>query len=172
MIAIGCDHSGVTLKNTIISHLKERSFKVLDCGTYSTEMCDFPGISKKVTDSIINEESEQGILICGTGIGMSIAANRVKGIRAALCSDTFSAEMTKKHNDANILVLGARVIGESLAIKVLDTFLDSSFANEERNIRRLKLLEEITNEKNLQHIKDGLSEEESHDYSTKLYRKL
>ncbi|TWT25413.1 ribose 5-phosphate isomerase B [Planomicrobium sp. CPCC 101110] len=144
MIAIGCDHSGVMLKNTIIRHLEEQNIKVLDYGTYTTEMCDFPGISQKVTDSIINGESEQGILICGTGIGMSIAANRVKGIRAALCSDTFTAEMTKKHNDANVLVLGARVIGESLAIKILDTFLESSFANEARNIRRLKLLEEMT----------------------------
>ena len=120
MIAIGSDHGGVELKEKVIKHLQARGIECEDTGCYSTESCDYPVYAKKVTDLVTSGKCELGILICGTGIGMSMAANKVDGIRAALCHDCFSAEATKQHNNANVLCMGARVIGEGLACKIAD----------------------------------------------------
>lgn len=141
MIAIGCDHGAVDLKNQIIEHLEKRGIKCKDVGAYTSESCDYPDYAHKVTDLVLSKECESGILLCGTGIGMSMAANKVKGIRAALCSDCFSAQATKEHNNANVLCMGARVIGPELAFRITDTFLDSKFSEDERHIRRLSKLE-------------------------------
>lgn len=142
MIALGSDHGGFRLKEEIIEHLKERNLAYKDFGTYSEESCDYPVYAKKVAEAVLNKDCQQGILICGTGIGISIAANRMKGIRAALCHDCFSAEATRTHNDANILAMGARVVGPGLALKVVDTFLDTPFSNDKRHIKRINLIEE------------------------------
>ena len=142
MIGISSDHGGFELKQEIMAHLKERNIEFKDFGCYSEDSSDYPVFARKVTDAIISKECELGIIICGTGIGISIAANRVKGIRAALCHDCFSAEATKLHNNANILAMGARVVGAGLANKIVDTFLDTPFSNEERHIRRIDLIED------------------------------
>ena len=142
MIAIGSDHGGIELKEQMIEHLKKRGIECKDVGCYSKESCDYPVYAKKVADEILSGECEQGILICGTGIGISITANKVKGIRAALCHDTFSAQATREHNDANILAMGARVVGPGLALKIVDTFLNTEFSNDERHIRRINMIEE------------------------------
>ncbi len=142
MIAIGSDHGGYELKQEIMAHLKERNIEYIDCGSYSKDSCDYPDYAKKVAEKINNKEAEYGILICGTGIGISIAANKIKGIRAALCHDCFSAEATKLHNDANVLAMGARVVGPGLALKIVDTFIDTPFSNDERHIRRINKIEE------------------------------
>ena len=139
MIYIGSDHGGYTLKLEIIEHLRERGFEVVDIGCDSEASCDYPIYAKKVTDAIIDGSADKGILVCGTGIGMSMAANKVSGIRAALCHDVFSAQATREHNNANILCLGARVVGPGLALMIVDTFLDTAFSNDERHVRRLKL---------------------------------
>lgn len=139
MIAIGCDHGGVELKEQMVEHLKKRGIACRDVGCYSTESCDYPVYARKVTELIIGGECELGILICGTGIGMSIAANKVKGIRAALCGDCFSAQATREHNNANVLCIGARVIGSELAFRIADTFLDTKFSGDERHIRRISM---------------------------------
>ena len=142
MIAIGCDHGGFALKNEVMKHLDERNIDYLDCGCFAEESCDYPDYSKVVCEAVNDGSCELGILICGTGIGMSIAANKNKGIRAALCSDCFSAEATKSHNNANVLCMGARVLGAGLALKIVDTFLDTPFSNDERHIRRINKIEE------------------------------
>lgn len=142
MIAIGSDHGGFDLKQEVMEHLKERNIEYKDFGTYTKKSCDYPVYAKKVAEAVLSKECELGILICGTGIGISIAANKIKGIRAALCHDCFSAEATKSHNDANILAMGARVVGPGLALKIVDTFLDTPFSNDERHIRRINLIED------------------------------
>lgn len=142
MIAIGSDHGGYELKQEVMAHLKERNIEYLDCGSYSKESCDYPDYAKKVAEAINEKKAEFGILICGTGIGISIAANKIKGIRAALCHDCFSAEATKLHNDANVLAMGARVVGPGLALKIVDTFIDTPFSNDERHIRRINKIED------------------------------
>jgi ribose 5-phosphate isomerase B len=142
MIALGSDHGGFELKQEVIKHLQERNIEYKDYGTYTKDSCDYPVFAKKVAEAVVNKECELGILICGTGIGISIAANKVKGIRAALCHDCFSAQATKEHNNANILAMGARVIGPGLALKIVDTFLDTPFSNDERHIRRIELIED------------------------------
>ena len=142
MIAIGCDHGGYEYKEEIKAHLKERGFEVKDFGTMSPEACDYPIYARKVANAVVSGEAEKGILICGTGIGVSIAANKVKGIRCALCGDCFSAEATRLHNDANVLAMGERAIGLGLALKIVDTFLDTPFSNAERHARRVSLIEE------------------------------
>lgn len=141
MIAIGCDHGGFELKKEVTQHLKSRNIKYKDFGTNSSDSVDYPDFAQAVTKSIIDGTCKEGILICGTGIGISIAANKVSGIRCALCHDCFSAEATKLHNNANILALGGRVIGAGHALKVVDTFIDTSFSDEERHIRRINKLE-------------------------------
>ena len=141
MIAIGSDHGGFELKQAIMKHLKERGEEFKDFGTYTPDSCDYPDFGKAVAKAVAAGEYAKGILICGTGIGISISANKVPGIRAALCGDCFSAEATRLHNDANILALGARVVGEGLALKIVDTFLDTPFSNDERHIRRISKIE-------------------------------
>lgn len=142
MIAIGSDHAGYEMKLAIIEHLKKRGEQFEDFGCYSNESVDYPEYGKKVAHAVASGEYEKGILICGTGIGISITANKVKGIRAALCGDCFSAEATRLHNDANILALGARAIGMGLAEKIVDTFLDTEFSGDERHLRRIRMMEE------------------------------
>ena len=141
MIAIGSDHGGFPLKQAIIKHLEERGETFQDFGTYTEESCDYPDYGKAVAHAVAEGKYSCGILICGTGIGISITANKVPGIRAALCGDCFSAEATRLHNDANILALGARVVGEGLALKIVDTFLDTPFSQDERHIRRIAKIE-------------------------------
>lgn len=142
MIALGCDHGGYDLMQEVKAHLEERGLEYKDYGTYSKDSCDYAEFGKKVAHAIVDGECEKGILVCGTGIGISIAANKVKGIRAAVVSDCFSAQATREHNDANIIAFGGRVVGPGLAIKIVDTFLDTPFSNGERHIRRIKQIEE------------------------------
>ena len=127
MIAIGCDHAAVELKNEIVNFLKEKNIDVTDCGINAGEKCDYPDMAEKVCGLITSGKAEKGILVCGTGIGMSIAANKIKGIRAACCSDHFSAKYTRLHNDANVLCFGARVVGRGLAFALVDAYLDTPF---------------------------------------------
>lgn len=126
-IALGCDHGGVSLKIAIAKHLESKGIEIKDFGTYTEESCDYPDYALKVAEEVASENFELGILICGTGIGISIAANKVPGVRAALCSDTFSAHATREHNNANILALGARVVGQGLALDIVDTFINAKF---------------------------------------------
>ena len=142
MIAIGSDHGGFELKKKLMEHLGERGLEYKDFGTYSSASCDYPVYAKAVARAVAAGECDRGIIICGTGIGVSITANKVRGIRAALCGDCFSAEATRQHNDANILCMGARVVGEGLALKIADTFLDTPFSNDERHIRRISMIED------------------------------
>lgn len=142
MIAIGSDHGGFELKKKLMEHLSERGLEYKDFGTYSSASCDYPVYAKAVARTVASGECDRGILICGTGIGVSMTANKVHGIRAALCGDCFSAEATRQHNDANILCMGARVVGEGLALKIADTFLDTPFSNDERHIRRISMIED------------------------------
>ena len=142
MIAIGSDHGGFELKEKLMEHLSERGLEYKDFGTYSSASCDYPVYAKAVANAVASGECDRGIIICGTGIGVSITANRVRGIRAALCGDCFSAEATRRHNDANVLCMGARVVGEGLALKIADTFLDTPFSNDERHIRRISMIED------------------------------
>lgn len=141
MIAIGSDHGGFELKQAIMAHLDKRGLEYKDFGTYDKASCDYPEYGKAVAYAVASGEYERGIIICGTGIGISISANKVPGIRAALCTDCFMAEATRLHNDANILALGGRVVGEGLALKIVDTFLDTPFSNDERHIRRISKIE-------------------------------
>ena len=127
MIAIGCDHGGFELKEAIAAHLKERGIEYHDFGIYENHSVDYPDIAALVAKAVQSGEAERGILICGTGIGMSLAANKFKGIRAAACSETFSAQYTRLHNDSNILCLGGRVIGPGVALEMVDLFLDTAF---------------------------------------------
>lgn len=142
MIAIGCDHGGYELKQEVIKYLEEHNLEYKDFGCYDTNSVDYPVYAKKVANAVAGKEADKGILICGTGIGISIAANKVKGIRAALCHDCFSAQATREHNDANILAMGARVVGPGLALKIVDTFLNTPFSEDERHIRRIAQIEE------------------------------
>ena len=141
MIGIACDQAGVHLKNHIIAHLNANGLEVMDHGTNSTEPTDYPFYAKKVSEAVLQGEISKGILICGTGIGISIAANRHKGIRAALCHDVFSAKACRLHNDANILALGARVVGSGLATEILDAFLTTEFSGDEKHLRRVNMIE-------------------------------
>ena len=134
-IAIGSDHGGFELKGKLIAHLKENGYEVEDCGTYEPKSCNYPEIAKKVADKVVAGEVEKGILCCGTGIGMSIAANKVKGVRAAVVSDAFSTKYTRLHNDTNILCLGERVIGPGLAAMLVDIFLTTEFEGGRHQVR-------------------------------------
>ncbi len=142
MIALGSDQAGYELKQVIMKHLEARGLEYKDYGSYSADPVDYPIYGKKVAHAIVDGECDKGILICGTGIGISIAANKIKGIRAAVCSDCFSAEATRLHNDANILAFGARVVGPGLAEKIVDTFLDTEFSGVDRHARRVEMIEE------------------------------
>lgn len=139
-IAIGSDHGGFEYKASIIKALQDKGYDVVDMGTYSPESCDYPIIAKKVARAVAKGDFEKGILVCGTGIGMSMAANKVKGIRAAVCGDTFSARATRAHNNANILCLGQRVVGEGLALDIVDIWLTTKFEGG-RHERRVNMIE-------------------------------
>ena len=143
-IALGCDHGGYAMKEDIKKQLEGLGHEVKDCGTYSTESCDYPIFGEAAARAVASGECEYGIVVCTTGIGISIAANKVKGIRAALCGDCYSAEMTRRHNDANILAMGARVLGTGLALKIVDTFLTTDFEGG-RHARRVALISDIEN---------------------------
>lgn len=142
MIGIGCDHGGFNLKQEVIKYLEQNNIQFKDYGCFSNESVDYPIYAKQVANDVANKTLEKGILICGTGIGISIAANKIKGVRAALCHDTFSAKATREHNDANILTMGERVIGVGLALDIVKTFLETPFSNDERHIRRINMIEE------------------------------
>lgn len=141
MIAVGSDHGGFELKEKVINHLKEQGMEVKDCGCYNKESCDYPKFGKAVGEAVASGECEKGIVICTTGIGISIAANKVKGVRAALCTDSLCARMTRLHNNANVLALGANIVGPGLALEITDVFLKTEFSGEERHERRIGMLE-------------------------------
>ena len=143
-IAIGCDHGGLDHKNAIAEFLKEKGFEVLDHGIYEQKPIDYPIIAKKVALSVKNNEADLGILVCGTGIGMSLAANKIKGIRAAACSEHFSAKYTRLHNNSNILCLGGRVIGVGTDLELVDLFVNTEFEGG-RHQNRINLINEIEN---------------------------
>lgn len=142
MIAIGCDHGGFALKQEIIAHFTAKGIDFKDFGCMNEEAVDYPDYAKAVSKAVLSGDCEKGVLICGTGIGISIAANKIPGIRCALCHDVFSAEATRLHNDTNIVALGGRIVGPGLAIKIVDTFLETPFSNEERHIKRIAKIEE------------------------------
>ena len=146
-IVIGCDHAGYALKGTVVRHLEEKGYEVVDVGTDSTQSCHYPVFAHAACEKILGGECELGILICGTGIGMSMAANKHKGIRAACCSDTFSARLTREHNDANILCFGERVVGPGLALDLVDAFLGAEYLNNGNHVTRVALLADIENGK-------------------------
>ena len=141
MIAIGCDHGGINLKSAIMKKLDEMGESYKDFGTYTEESCDYPDIAKAVCGAIVSGECEKGILICGTGIGMSMAANKVKGIRAAHVTDTFSARMTKEHNDANVICIGERITGVEIALEMVEAYLKAEFQGGRHAIRVGKIEE-------------------------------
>ncbi len=141
-IAIGSDHGGFEYKTKIAEYIKTLGYEVEDFGTNSTKSCDYPVIAKEVSRAVAEGKFDRGILICGTGIGMSIVANKVKGVRAALCSDTFSARLTREHNNSNVLCLGQRVIGLGLALDIVEIWLETEFSNEERHKKRISLIED------------------------------
>lgn len=142
MLAIGCDHGGYSLKQVIINYLEENKLEYEDFGTFSTDSCDYPEYAEKVARAVADGECELGILICGTGIGMSITANKIRGVRCALCADCFSAEMTRRHNNANILALGERTTGPGLALKITEIFLNTPF-EAGRHERRVDMITKI-----------------------------
>ena len=141
MIAIASDHGGFELRQAIMKHLDTRGLEYMDCGCDTPASCDYPDYAKAACAKVLSGECDKAILICGTGIGISISANKIPGIRAALCGDCYSAYATRLHNDANALALGARVLGEDLALMIVDTFLDTEFSNDERHIRRISKIE-------------------------------
>ncbi|MGN1131099.1 MAG: ribose 5-phosphate isomerase B, partial [Ruminococcus sp.] len=146
MIALGCDHGGLNLKNAIIKYLEEKNVEYKDFGCYTEDSVDYPTIAYPVATAVAKGEFQSGILCCGTGIGISIAANKVKGIRAAVVSNEFGAEMTRRHNNANILCMGGRVTSEEDAVKFADIFLNTPFSSdEERHTRRVQMLADIEN---------------------------
>ena len=141
MIALGSDHGGFALKQEVMKHLEEKGIPYKDYGCYSDASCDYPEFGHRVGHAVADGECEKGILICGTGIGISISANKIPGVRAALCGDVFSAKATREHNNANILAMGARVVGPGLALLIVDTFLETPFSEDERHIRRIDKIE-------------------------------
>lgn len=143
MIAIACDHGGYELKQQILAHLSELGVAVEDLGCHSTDRVDYPIYAEKLGRAVAAGTYDKGILICGTGIGMSIAANKIPGVRAALCADCYSAEMTRLHNDANVLCLGGRTLGSELAKRIVDTYLAASFSGAEHHARRLAMIREL-----------------------------
>ena len=141
-VAFGCDHAGFVLKEAVVAHLKEMGHEVVDFGCYTPERVDYPVQGEKAARAVASGECELGVLICGTGIGISLAANRVHGIRAAVCSESYSAELTRRHNDANMIAFGARVVGEGTACAILDTFFNAKFEGG-RHAQRVAMLDEI-----------------------------
>ena len=141
-VAFGCDHAGYALKEAVVAHLKEMGHEVVDFGCYTPEHVDYPVQGEKAARAVASGECQLGVLICGTGIGISLAANRVHGIRAAVCSESYSAELTRRHNDANMIAFGARVVGEGTACAILDAFFNAKFEGG-RHAQRVAMLDEI-----------------------------
>lgn len=141
MIALGCDHGGFDLKQSIIEYLEEKGLEYKDFGCFDKASCDYPIYGRAAAEAVASGECDRGIVICTTGIGISIVANKVKGVRAALCSEPLSAKMTRLHNDSNVLALGAGVIGKNMALEIVETFLNTEFSEGENHIRRIGLIE-------------------------------
>ena len=139
-IAIGCDHGALALKNKMVAHLEGKGFEVKDFGTYTPDSCDYPEFAAAAARAVANGECDKGIVLCTTGIGVSISANKIDGIRCALLSDVWSAKMTRLHNDTNVMALGAGVVGENLALEIADTWLGTEFSGEARHQRRIDKL--------------------------------
>lgn len=140
-VAIGCDHGGYELKTVLYKELKEKGYDIMDFGCDSTDSCDYPAYARKVAQSVAAGDADKGIVICTTGIGVSIVANKVKGVRCALCSDLLSAELTRLHNDANVLALGGGIVGPNLGLAIAETFLKTEFSQEEKHVRRIAAIE-------------------------------
>ena len=136
-ISIGCDHGALTLKNKLVAHLQNKGYEVKDFGTYTLDSCDYPDFAAAAAQAVASGECDKGIVLCTTGIGVSIAANKVDGIRCALLSDLMTARMTREHNDTNMMALGAGVVGEMLAMEIVDTWLETAFSHNERHQRRI-----------------------------------
>ena len=136
-IAIGCDHGALALKNTVKAHLEKKGYEVCDYGTYTLDSCDYPDFAEKAAKAVASGECEKGIVLCTTGIGISIAANKVKGIRCALLSDLMSARLTREHNDTNMMAMGAAVVGEMLALQIVDIWIGTEFSHEAKHQRRI-----------------------------------
>lgn len=145
-IAIGCDHGALALKNKLISHLEKAGYEVKDFGTYSSDSCDYPDYAGAAARAVASGECQKGIVLCTTGIGVSIAANKVRGVRCALLTDTWSAKMTRLHNDTNMMALGAGVVGENLALEIADTWLNTEFSGEARHQRRIQKVMDLETE--------------------------
>lgn len=145
-IAVGADHAGYPLKGTIVEHLKIMGHEVFDHGTFSEEPVDFPVITKKVCEKVKKEEADRGLMICGTGVGASIAANKIKGIRAALCHDIYSSHQCVEHDNVNVMAIGAQIVGDKLAKELIDSFLQARFSTSTEFRKRVKMLEELENE--------------------------
>jgi ribose 5-phosphate isomerase B len=142
-IVLGCDHAGFEIKDAVIAHIKELGHEVVEVGTFSSASCHYPIFASAACEKVLSGECQLGILICGTGVGMSIAANKHKGIRAACCSDVFSARLTREHNDANVLCFGQRVVGIGLALDLVDAFLEAEYANNGNHVTRVAMLKDI-----------------------------
>ena len=136
-IAIGCDHGAFDLKNEVVKHLQDKGYEVCDFGTYSKDSCDYPDFAAAAAKAVASGECEKGIVLCTTGIGISIAANKIDGIRCALLSDVWSAKMTREHNDTNMMAMGAGVVGKNLALEIVDTWLNTPFSFEAKHQRRI-----------------------------------
>lgn len=136
-IAIGCDHGALSLKNAVVAHLQEKGYEVKDFGTHTLDSCDYPDYAAYAAKAVASGECDKGIVLCTTGIGVSISANKVKGIRCALLSDIMSARMTREHNDTNMMAIGAAVVGPMLALEIVDTWLTTEFSHGERHQRRV-----------------------------------
>lgn len=136
-ISIGCDHGALALKNKLVAHLQEKGHDVTDFGTYTLDSCDYPDYASQAARAVAEGKCQRGIVLCTTGIGVSIVANKIKGIRCALLSDVMSARLTREHNDTNMMAIGAGVVGEMLALEIVDTWLDTEFSQSERHQRRI-----------------------------------
>ena len=144
-IALGCDHGALALKNALIPHLEKLGYEVKDFGTYTLDSCDYPDFAGAAAKAVAAGECDKGIVLCTTGIGVSITANKVKGIRCALLSDVMSARMTREHNDTNMMAIGAAVVGQMLAFEIIDTWLGTEFSGEARHQRRIDKMMELEN---------------------------
>ena len=139
-VSVGCDHGALALKNKVVSHLQGKGVEVVDFGTHTTASCDYPEFAAAAARAVASGECDKGIVLCTTGIGVSISANKIDGVRCALLSDVWSAKMTRLHNDTNVMALGAGVVGENLALEIVDTWLFTEFSGEERHQRRIDKL--------------------------------
>ena len=144
-IAVGCDHGALELKNALVAHLEKKGHEVKDFGTHTLDSCDYPDIAAPAAQAVASGEYDRGILLCTTGIGMSVSANKIKGIRCALLSDVMSARLTREHNDTNMMSMGAAVVGQLLALEIVDTWLGTEFSHGERHVRRIEKVKNLEN---------------------------